>query len=239
MTIQFAEASHSDSELEIGGSGWEALTWDDLRKWAGQRNVERGRFYQQHGHVRDLIAPGAGRLTATVVGNHWYQTSVWLVPEKSGCDSLHSHCTCPVGHKACKHAVAVIAQHLESLTKVKNSPATGGQHHHDASRAGTTPVDDNSGANRIVPVVRCISAAPGAPAESAAESPAEPPLETQRSEAGKSRQGSSWDGSLKDNLRLKSHEELVELVCSLLQGFSELRADVREQLGVPPRPPAQ
>ncbi|MBI3862491.1 MAG: hypothetical protein HY290_11405, partial [Planctomycetia bacterium] len=78
---------------------------------------------------------------------------------------------------------------------------------------------DNSNVNRVAPVAN------GAP-------PAAQSLVSAQFAAASARPNvSSWDGSVVDHLRSKSHEELVDLVCSLLQRFSELRAEVRDRIG--------
>ncbi len=210
MISRLRDASPSDGEMQISGAGWTSVTWDDIQEWAGSRTVMSGRSYQRRGHVRDLILTNEGRLTATVIGTDKYQVSVWQDAEKTGGKSLHSKCTCPVGHTRCKHAVAVIAEHLEALG---NEPAPPSQ---SGNRQAIECRGDDSNLNRIVPVAH------GAP-----PSPAEP----KRAATGDRPKASSWDGSLKDNLRAKSHEELVDLVCSLMQRFSELRADVHNRLG--------
>lgn len=213
MVSGLRDASPSDGEMEVSGTDWAVVTWDDIQEWAGSRTVMSGRSYQRLGHVRDLVLTNDGRLTATVIGTEKYQVSVWQDAEKAGGKSLHSKCTCPVGHTHCKHAVAVIAEHLETLDDEESRPSRGGNRQ-AAERRGDEP-----NLNRIVPVANGAAPAP--------ESAAEPP----RAAAGDRPNTSSWDGSLKDNLRAKSHEELVDLVCSLLQRFSELRADVHNRLG--------
>ncbi|MBI3862179.1 MAG: hypothetical protein HY290_09820, partial [Planctomycetia bacterium] len=104
MLGQLMEMPASDSEIRIDLGGWPSLTWEDVEEWAGSRNVSRGRSYQRRGHVREMIVTAEGRLMATVVGNAKYQVSVWRAADKTGAESLQSHCTCPVGHKHCKHA---------------------------------------------------------------------------------------------------------------------------------------
>ena len=99
---------------------WASLTWDDLDAWAGGRSVSRGRSYQRQGRVRDLVASEAGRLLATVMGGNQYAVSVWLKDDKE--NPIESKCTCPVGYDGCKHAVAVVAEYLNRLSREKGVP---------------------------------------------------------------------------------------------------------------------
>lgn len=213
MTSRLKDALPSDGEMQVSGIGWSLVTWDDIQEWAGSRTVMSGRSYQRLGHVRDLVLMNDGRLTATVIGTEKYQVSVWQDAEKADGKLLQSRCTCPVGHTHCKHAVAVIAEHFESLADQRALPGGAGNRH------AVERDEDDSGLNRIVPVAH------GAPPPHG--SPAEPPPAA----AGAHPKTSSWDGSLKDNLQSKSHEELVDLVCSLMQRFSELRTDVHNRIG--------
>ena len=95
--------------------GWTALSWDDLTEWAGSRSVERGRAYQGHGRVHDLVISEDGWLLATVTGGERYAVAVWCEPSAKKGGALYSRCTCPVGASSCKHAVAVVAEYLEIL----------------------------------------------------------------------------------------------------------------------------
>lgn len=94
---------------------WSAVTRSDLTRWAGGASVEKGRTYQRRGYVSDLRVAAHGRLLGTVAGTYRYITVVSVRQEK-GERQLSGHCTCPVGG-SCKHAVAVVAQYLEDLSK--------------------------------------------------------------------------------------------------------------------------
>ncbi len=85
------------------------LTWQDLEDWAGSRIVARGRGYQRDGCVSNLARTADGGLLAWVDGTERYAT---LVHIHGG--ELESDCTCPYGLE-CKHAVAVVLEHLERL----------------------------------------------------------------------------------------------------------------------------
>ena len=102
-------------------TGWSALTWDDLDRWAGSGSVARGRTYQRGGRVKDLSISSDGSLLATVVGGERYATTVALIPGRER-PSLESDCTCPVGASGCKHAVAVVADYLQALADGRRHP---------------------------------------------------------------------------------------------------------------------
>ncbi len=87
------------------------LTWGDLEEWAGAKTLSRGRRYQQEGRVRDLARLPEGDLIAWVVGTERYATIV-----STDGETIESRCTCPV-EDSCKHAVAVVLEYLESVTK--------------------------------------------------------------------------------------------------------------------------
>ncbi len=88
---------------------WAALTWDDVREWAGAKGLGKGRSYK--GNVSRLQVTEDGRLLAWVQGTRRYATTV----ELKGNGKLGSACSCPVGWDACKHAVAVVLSYLEAL----------------------------------------------------------------------------------------------------------------------------
>ena len=110
-----AAKKRASSKAQKAGKDWASLTWDDLDRWAGPRSVSRGRSYQRQGRVQDLAIAEDGRLLATVEGGDRYFVSVWLLGKPKRGEVLDSHCTCPVGYSGCKHAVAVVADYLESL----------------------------------------------------------------------------------------------------------------------------
>ena len=76
------------------------MTWDDLRKWADPRSVERGRRYI--GNVDPPIVLADGSVAAKVHGSETYYTRLSMDPN----GELKCVCTCPVGY-TCKHAVAL------------------------------------------------------------------------------------------------------------------------------------
>ena len=85
------------------------LTWDDLREWAGDTIVSRGRGYQRNSQVEGLARTSSGRVIAWVHGAKRYTT--WVDFEEG---ALASACSCPYG-ATCKHAVAVVLEYLDHL----------------------------------------------------------------------------------------------------------------------------
>jgi uncharacterized Zn finger protein len=53
------------------------LTWEDLRHWAGEKILSRGRGYQRSRSVKELARTADGGLVAWVRGSHRYATHVW------------------------------------------------------------------------------------------------------------------------------------------------------------------
>ncbi|MHC1743808.1 MAG: SWIM zinc finger domain-containing protein [Syntrophobacteraceae bacterium] len=86
------------------------LTWDDLTEWAGSKTVSRGRSYQKAGRVLQLEKTPDNRLVAWVAGREKYATMVGMQEGR-----LTSRCSCPYLRSACKHAVAVVVDHLHLL----------------------------------------------------------------------------------------------------------------------------
>ena len=85
-----------------------ALTWKDLKEWAGSRAVARGKSCRSA--VEDLRQTTEGRLLAWVRGGSRYATVVSL----SAAGKLSSVCACPY-HVACKHAVALVLVYLDAV----------------------------------------------------------------------------------------------------------------------------
>lgn len=86
------------------------LTFDDLREWAGEKIVERGRGYLRS--VNTLSSTQDGGLAAWVSGSQRYATSVRF----GACGELTSFCTCPYDWGGpCKHAVAVVVAAAEQV----------------------------------------------------------------------------------------------------------------------------
>lgn len=191
--------------------GWTSLTWDELHRWAGGRSVSRGRAYQREGRVKELAAGKDGRLLATVAGGECYTTAVWLVAGKTGEEALGSQCTCPVGYRGCKHAVAVVAEYLDRLANDK---------------AVAVAREDDPRWARLA----------GDVSESGVEDEEESEEELGESGAGLSaaQRGAraGWDKKIRQHIEAKSREELVELVWSLTARFSELREEFRERISL-------
>ncbi|MFB3905370.1 MAG: SWIM zinc finger domain-containing protein [Acidobacteriota bacterium] len=85
------------------------LRWEDLSKWASPSSVRKGRPYK--GRVTGIAQTADGGLLAWVQGSGRYATRVGLDQE----GKLVSSCSCPVGHWACKHAVAVVLVGIEQM----------------------------------------------------------------------------------------------------------------------------
>lgn len=87
------------------------VTFDDLREWAGERILNRGKGYVER--VDRLFRTQDNVLVAWVTGSERYATSV-RVDEEGDFEHI---CTCPYTWGPCKHAVAVIlaaAEHVKS-----------------------------------------------------------------------------------------------------------------------------
>ena len=94
------------------------LSWEDLSKWASPSSVRKGRSYK--GRVSGIAQTADGALLAWVQGSERYATRVGLDQE----GKLVSFCSCPVGHWACKHAVAAILVGIEQVgTRAGIKPA--------------------------------------------------------------------------------------------------------------------
>ena len=87
------------------------LTFDDLRDWAGETILNRGKGYVKR--VEQLSRSQDSHLVAWVIGNERYATSVHV--DEAG--DFDDFCTCPYSWGPCKHAVAVI---LAAAERVKN-----------------------------------------------------------------------------------------------------------------------
>lgn len=91
------------------------LTWEDLKDWAGNRVVGRGKSYKSQ--VEDLALAADGALLAWVQGGERYATLVRCTPA----GKLSPTCTCPYG-SSCKHAVATILCFLDRIQKQQPLP---------------------------------------------------------------------------------------------------------------------
>jgi len=85
------------------------LTWDDLRKWAGTKILNRGKTYIKN--VYDLARTESGGLIGWVSGREDYAT--YAGRDEDG--ELDWFCSCPYGLGPCKHAVALILAGLEQV----------------------------------------------------------------------------------------------------------------------------
>jgi uncharacterized Zn finger protein len=87
-----------------------ALSLDDLRSWAGEAILNRGKRYVKR--VAQVFRTADDALAAWVTGGERYATSVRM----HATGRLEHRCTCPYSLGPCKHAVAVIlaaAEHLK------------------------------------------------------------------------------------------------------------------------------
>ncbi|MFO0950589.1 MAG: SWIM zinc finger family protein [Isosphaeraceae bacterium] len=221
-------------------SRWAALTWDDLDAWAGARSVERGRDYQRRGRVRDLSVAADGALLATVNGTMPYATTVALGPAKRGKQpSLESACSCPVGAFNCKHAVAVVAEYLQTLVDGRELPAADpddprwtliedarkgddeeGDDWEDEDEAhwddeDEDDWDDEDEYEEIRPARR-------------------PEASSSRPKAKQKQKGDAvdWDARIEQDIRARTHGELADLVWSLVRRYPELHQEFRERISL-------
>ena len=95
---------------------WEQLTWDDVRAWAGSRDLEKGRSYKIR--VGQLEITADGRLLAWVTGTRRYVTTARLMAKGKPV----SECSCPLQIDGCKHGVAVVLAFLDVLNQKKSVP---------------------------------------------------------------------------------------------------------------------
>ena len=93
------------------------LTWNDLKDWAGNKIVSRGKDYQQRGLVSELVITGDGGLIAWVKGTHCYAAEVVIHDD----GLLESVCTCPYEFD-CKHGVAMVVEYLEMYKNNQKVP---------------------------------------------------------------------------------------------------------------------
>ena len=196
---------------------WASLTWNDLDRWAGPRSVSRGRAYHAQGRVKDLAISVEGRLLATVAGGDRYVVSVWLKGKKGTC-SLQSQCTCPVGDDGCKHAVAVVAAYLQAMADEKTLPAADA----DDPRWAKLSESDKDGEDEPWD-------------EENDESEDSKDMEHQAvSKRSKRPPGSrvTLDEKIRQYIRDKSHDDLIELVLGLVDRFPELREEFQERIAL-------
>jgi len=215
---------------------WSSLSWVEVDRWAGSRSVSRGRAYHRRGRVRDLALAEDGRLLATVLGTDRYVTSVGLAPGDEGSRRLQSTCTCPVGFDGCKHAVAVVITFLEALAGQKNVPAA---RRDDPRWAKLTRQASNTDDDFGEEPESDFDDSPPEDADDSAfedESSRTDPVRQPDSAAdrprGKRRTRAEWDARIRAHLCQKSQAELVELACSLVKRFPELREEFQERIAL-------
>ncbi|MBI3143704.1 MAG: SWIM zinc finger domain-containing protein [Pseudogulbenkiania sp.] len=98
-------------------NNFKKLTFDDLREWAGETILERGRGYIHY--VSSLSSTMDGELAAWVSGSERYATSVRLGAN----GGLTSFCTCPYDWGGpCRHAIAVVLAAAEQVKQGKAIP---------------------------------------------------------------------------------------------------------------------
>ena len=221
-----AAKKRASSKAQKAGKDWASLTWEDLDRWAGPRSVSRGRSYQRQGRVRDLAIAENGRLLATVEGGDRYFVSVWLAGKRKRRSVLESQCTCPVGYSGCKHAVAVVAEYLESLANETVVPAANPDDRRwsklDGSDADyeSDELDDDWDDSEDD--------------DDEEDDEWEPPVKSRKkaSRGAARRTRAEWDEKIQSHIRAKGREELADLVCSLVERFPELREEFRERIAL-------
>lgn len=93
-----------------------SLSFDDLRDWAGETILNRGKRYVKR--VDHLRSNADDVLVAWVTGSERYATSVQI----NGKGGLEHSCTCPYALGPCKHAVAVVLAAAEYVKSKKAIP---------------------------------------------------------------------------------------------------------------------
>ncbi len=189
---------------------WQKLTWEDLADWAGSRTVSRGRGYQQNGYVRALCVSGTGVLLAWVRGGRRYATRVHLdLTRDRRWDRIVSRCSCPMG-VACKHAVAVVLEYLETVEKGADVPEAP-----EADERWTILELDDDGPWEDA----------GDEDHADEEGPWEAPGPFTRS---RRRRGSGWE-DLRSFLETKTSEELAEIIMRFCEAHPELRKGLEDE----------
>ena len=204
---------------------WVSLTWDDVDRWAGSRSTARGRTYQRQGRVKDLAVDDDGRLLATVLGGRRYTTSVWLKSAVKGQTCIESRCTCPVGHDGCKHAVAVVAEYLQALADTEAVPSAEPDDWRWTTLDHIDEADDDDLDEWEVDDYD--------EEENEDHDCQETPKPERRGKRRSTeRTRAEWDKAIRQHIGNKGHEELVELVCLLVDRFSELREEFQERIAL-------
>lgn len=205
-------------------NGWTALSWDDLTEWAGSRSVDRGRAYQKQGLVHELAISEDGWLLATVTGSARYAVTVWCEQSTKTSGAIYSRCTCPVAASGCKHAVAVVAEYLQRLSGGEKTPTadqdddrwglladeTGGADDEDDPNFDSSDDEDDDQDDEDVYYVH----------------------RHRHSESSGRRTRKATDEKIRKHIEAKSREELVELVWSLTERFSDLREEFSDRIAL-------
>lgn len=221
MSPKQQTSAKSKAQKPSRDDGWTVLSWDDLAEWAGSRSVDRGRTYQKQGRVHDLAISEDGWLLATVTGGARYAVTVWHESTAKKAGAIYSRCTCPVGSSGCKHAVAVVAEYLERLSASEDTPVanqdddrwelladeTGDESEDEADNLDRYTGDDEG--EQVYYVHR----------HRHPEASGRKTLETSNEK-------------IRKHIEAKSHDELVELVWTLTERFSELREEFRDRIAL-------
>ncbi len=126
-------------------SPFDKLTWEDLKDWAGDRVVRRGKSYKSN--VEDLAVAADGALLAWVQGGDRYATLVRC----TAAGKLSSTCTCPYG-SSCKHAVATVLRFLDCLRQQSSPPPADADDKRFAELASRCDPDEEEDGDLAAPI---------------------------------------------------------------------------------------
>lgn len=195
------------------------LHQDTIRRLSTDGAFERGKAYFQEGRVVEL-ARKDGSVVAKVKGTESYEVRIWMHE-----DSLAYACSCPMGQERwfCKHAVAVALAFVGSIAGLAagsdpaDPPASNDGRPSESAKAeppkAESPKPSPVRAKPLAP-----AAAPAAPPKPAASAGAPPaPAATPASAVAPpvvapAAAVAPRPGSLVDQLRGMSHEELLVFV---------------------------
>lgn len=197
-------------------SGWTALSWDDLTEWAGSRSVERGRAYQKQRRVHDLAISEDGWLLATVTGGARYAVTVWCEPVSNKSGAIYSRCSCPVGASGCKHAVAVVDEYLQRLSRDETIPVANQDDKRWELLADESDDQEDFDSN-------------------ADEDDDELTYYVHRHrhpESSGRKTLKTVEEKIRKHIEAKDREELVELIWSLIERFPELREEFSDRIAL-------
>ena len=213
-------------------NGWIALTWEDMERWAGSRSVSRGRSYQQQGRVHDLAISQEGHLLASVQGGERYVVAVELkggrkTPVRSNRNAhvrwatVDANTPSPSWPPICKPwptgnipLAAPNNRRWEKLTAGVNDQDDYDEDFENGFDDDFEEHDDDDDEEEIdlkVPPAR---------------------KQTKQTEQSKRHTKIDWDEKIRNHIRQKSPEELADLLDSLVQRYSELREEFREQIAL-------